>query len=486
MGLESNEEAPMYRSSPDALKSLTDDWFESQFRPLLGGPAIDGPIALTAFEEAVEAGVRNLMSSLVGHVLANVIEDPTLAEDAGQRARDKSERPLRNVARKEVSITMLSGNQARVTTSYYRPKPVRRGRKKTKRGKSGSGMFPVLEALGIKDRCTPALRARIAREVTAGPSMEVARERLVDRGCSLDIKSVQRISESFAEDALALRRATMNGDAPSCIDDESMDGARVLVCIDGGRIRTRKKKRGRLKQDKHRHGYFAPWREPKVMTICRIGPDGRKERPSVPIYDGTLGNYDEAFALLEMHLRALHVDDAEMVVFAADGASAIWPRVDLVIERLGLAQDRVRKVVDFVHAVGHLWEVANLKSWTDREKGRWVKAAKKVLKVGDIDRLLEMIRAIAIGRKGRRIRKKGDYFERYQNEMQYASMLEENLPIGSGVVESAIRRVVNLRLKGPGMFWKEENAEGFLQLRCYLVSGRWDRLTSAVSVFTGL
>ena len=48
------------------------------------------------------------------------------------------------------------------------------------------------------------------------------------------------------------------------------------------------------------------------------------------------------------------------------------------------------------------------------------------------------------------------------------------LPLGSGAVESAIRRVINLRLKGNGMFWTEENAESMLQIRCQLLGTEWD------------
>lgn len=42
-----------------------------------------------------------------------------------------------------------------------------------------------------------------------------------------------------------------------------------------------------------------------------------------------------------------------------------------------------------------------------------------------------------------------------------------------GAIESAIRRVINLRLKGNGVYWKEENAEGMLVLRAAALTGRW-------------
>jgi hypothetical protein len=45
---------------------------------------------------------------------------------------------------------------------------------------------------------------------------------------------------------------------------------------------------------------------------------------------------------------------------------------------------------------------------------------------------------------------------------------------GSCTDVSCIRRVVNLRMKCPSNFWKEENAEGFLHLRSLYKSGRCD------------
>jgi len=45
------------------------------------------------------------------------------------------------------------------------------------------------------------------------------------------------------------------------------------------------------------------------------------------------------------------------------------------------------------------------------------------------------------------------------------SFRRRRLPVGSGAIESAIRRVINLRMKGNSIFWKQENAEGMLLLR---------------------
>jgi hypothetical protein len=69
-----------------------------------------------------------------------------------------------------------------------------------------------------------------------------------------------------------------------------------------------------------------------------------------------------------------------------------------------------------------------------------------------------------------------NYFVKNKERMRYARFKKLSLPIGSGAVESCIRRVVNLRMKGPCIFWREENAEGFLHMRAYFKSGRWDEM----------
>ena len=53
-------------------------------------------------------------------------------------------------------------------------------------------------------------------------------------------------------------------------------------------------------------------------------------------------------------------------------------------------------------------------------------------------------------------------------------------PIGSGAIESAIRPVLNLRLKGAGMFWQKSSAEAVLLLRAYYKAGRWKCLENQV------
>jgi len=58
------------------------------------------------------------------------------------------------------------------------------------------------------------------------------------------------------------------------------------------------------------------------------------------------------------------------------------------------------------------------------------------------------------------------------SRFQYKTFCDSGLPTGSGTVESAIRRVINLRIKGTGLFWKREHAENIIFLRSLVLTGK--------------
>ncbi len=81
--------------------------------------------------------------------------------------------------------------------------------------------------------------------------------------------------------------------------------------------------------------------------------------------------------------------------------------------------------------------------------------------------------------------KEAAYWFRNRDRLRYGALREAGLPIGSGAVESAVRRVVNLRMKSASILWTEEHAEGVLHLRAYAKAGRWDELETIVLNQTG-
>src|SRR5262249_54067733 len=65
------------------------------------------------------------------------------------------------------------------------------------------------------------------------------------------------------------------------------------------------------------------------------------------------------------------------------------------------------------------------------------------------------------------------YLEKRVAQMQYPTFQAEGWPIGSGMVESANKLVVEARLKGAGMHWSRESVNPLLALRNAVCNDRW-------------
>jgi hypothetical protein len=326
--------------------------------------------------------------------------------------------------------------------------------------------------LGIHDHCTPGLASEVSLTTVVMSSFEEAETALADRGICLDVSTIRNITVRFA----ARSKAVQQGESYEF--GETVDGRRVVISTDGGRIRIRKNKRG-PKTKKGRNRYSTDWREPKLLIIYVVNDEGRMERKFCPFIDGTMKGPDAVFGLLRFYLSKLKLSTADQILFVADGARWIWRRVPQLLEDLGVQLKRAYELVDFYHAVEHLGKVAACrKSWSSGERTKWVKKHKKLLRAGKIRQVTEAIKTLCRGRSSKEFRRERDYFLRNQDRMNYHTIEGMELPIGSGAMESAIRRVVNLRLKGPAIYWNVGTAEAMLTLRSYFKAGRWNMLKS--------
>ena len=66
------------------------------------------------------------------------------------------------------------------------------------------------------------------------------------------------------------------------------------------------------------------------------------------------------------------------------------------------------------------------------------------------------------------------YFTRHKTRCHYAQLKAQNKPIGSGVVESACKTVVQMRLKRSGQHWNDDGGQAILTFRAMLLSKRLD------------
>lgn len=324
--------------------------------------------------------------------------------------------------------------------------------------------------LGVYDHFTPGLASEVCLISAIVASFEEACRVMRDRGVDIAAKKICEMARRYARRAEFAKR---NSSMPTT---ESLAERRVVVSTDGGRIRIRKKKRG-PKTEKGRHRYTTKWREPKLLIVYTVNENGEKDASFLPVIEGTMKGPDAVFGLIKFYLKQLAITQAEKILFVADGARWIWNRVPELVKELGIRAAQFYSLVDFFHAVEHLVKIADLRTgWKRSERNDWVKKHRRLLLRGKIGEVIDSIRGICRGRKSKKLTTEKNYFVRNRSRMMYAMISSIGLPIGSGAMESAIRRVVNLRLKGASTYWLEETAEAMILLRSFYKSGRWDEL----------
>ena len=441
------------------IQAVLDELHQMQQTPRL----VTSPEELEALEREIRQGTDRLGSLLVGYHLQQTLDSPALQAEQDLLVSHWP-KPLKSDGKVQVRIRTAQGHTVAVWTTYYRRKGQRRA------GKRSAGVYAGLVLLGIYDRCTPALAAEVSLFAAMLGSLQEAQDVLAARGVELDTKTVRTIAYRYAA------RARLEQQVNNAAFEDSVAGRRVVISSDGGRMRLREIKRG-PKTTKGRRRYTGAWREPKVLIVYVVDAEGKREASFAPFIDATLKGPDAVFALLRSYLQRLEITQADQVLFIADGAPWIWKRVPLLVQALGLAVEQVHELLDFYHAVQHLGQVAALrKDWSAKARARWRTQQRRLLLQGQVEQVIIAVRDLCRGRNSKAIRKHREYFIKNQSRMAYAQLMALKLPIGSGAIESTVRRVVNLRLKGPSLFWCRASAEAILLLRSYYKAGRWNML----------
>jgi hypothetical protein len=435
------------------------------------------PASFAAVEREVHDQARQQADLYVAGLLAKSSLLPEMAEHIDKVTGD-AEVPLRPAEKKKrpLVVRLMGGLAITVMTLYCAP----RGRSGKGRGPEGSGLYPELAAYRISEGSSPNVQSEVGRQVAQLP-IEQARAELGRRGLDLDEKAVRRIAGELGAQMLATRTRDLlrfrTGELPA---GDEFAGKRVAVGIDGGRVRIRTLvEKILVKGKKKRRKFRIEWREPKVVILFETDEKGRMVKGSRPVIDGTLQGPDALIELVAFHLHRLGAAKAKLVTFAADGAPWIWARLDWVIAQVKLDPTRVVEVLDWCHGVHHLSQGLAALDLTEDQRKEDYNRLRGLLKEGKSKAVLAELEELAadqpedspVWREIRYLRKHSD-----AGRLRYDCFRCRGVPLGSGAIESTIRRVINLRLKGNGIYWTEENAEAVFQLRAAVVSGRWEEI----------
>jgi hypothetical protein len=454
--------------------------------------------------EKIEREVTSLFAEGQGLFLAGLLAANRASKarvQKAQQARLDYVIALRSGQQRPIQIRLAMGFKCQVTTTYCQPKSM-------DYSKLIPGLDIDLSVYGFQDGVSPGLVSKVTRAVALSPSLDQAYQELERDGCQLTRSVMDRLVTRTGEEFLTVRERMLelfeSGKMP---EGTEFAGQKVSIQIDGGRTRTRSKltaicpaknlgkkqsevtgqeSLGRAKEKRRKGSFQADWREPKVFTIYVHDSHGRKHKKFREVIDGSFADADYIERLIAMQIYRQGAHRASSITLVSDGAAWIWGRIDSILKAAQVrVQTQIYRVLDVYHACENLSKglkalgAAALGTGEDQidfrgqrsrlRDGHWKEVSstlEDVLRERGEDRVADAAE----------VRRVVDYLRRHgeAGHLDYPSFSLLGLPLGSGAIESTIRRVVNLRMKGNGVFWRLPKAECMLVLRGSILSDRWD------------
>jgi hypothetical protein len=219
------------------------------------------------------------------------------------------------------------------------------------------------------------------------------------------------------------------------------------------------------------------WKEVKVGIISRIMNKTTKKGKEISVtvrrrLTAVLGDISELQSRLWLTSLKEGILNAETIVWLSDGGSGFWGLFSNIYSNCA------QGILDFYHAAQNLWKGAKAMFDGRTKKARdWFEKSRHNLRVGKSEKVLNEIETNSKkleGESSKIAKNLLTYLKKHKNHIEYDKYKDSGLPIGSGMVESACKWLIQQRFKCVGMRWSEDGFNHLLHLRLLWVNGEYD------------
>jgi hypothetical protein len=480
-------------TSPDQMLGMFLGEMSRNFSPWIERLKQD-PQSLSQIEQEVAGTCARGAGMIVVGLMAVVHATEQFTQSAEQ-TRKQFAYPLSRGRERRLSVQMLGGFVIWLTSTYCAP-----GRGLFRKSRpDAKGLYVELAQFGLTEGISPEVESRVARQAALCPSMTLAKQQLAREGLDYHTSIVRRMALQTGENLLCLRTdQILQWRAGKLRSTGELKGKRVSVQIDGGRTRIRSELYENLKKDealdadglpledapgrsrkRPKRKFDADWREPKLVTIFEHDDQGKMVKESKCTVDVTMEGPDAIAEITAMHLFRLGAAEAQSITFVADGAPWIWDRLDAIVKAAKIPDSvKIHQVLDNCHAVHHVSLALKAMGTSSQEHLPLYREQRSLLRNGQWRKVVEVLEDLSEGKTfAKEVQTEINYLRKHgeAGRLSYTHYRALGIPLGSGSVESSIRRVINLRLKSNAMYWRQANAESMMQLRALVITDRWDQ-----------
>jgi len=318
-------------------------------------------------------------------------------------------------------------------------------------------MRPFSLSSGVSCRMCSGPLERAIVDFGADSSFEKASKKIKEHyRIEISASIVRAVTQKHARAMAQTKNEKMQKKPTQCIIG-SIDGVMVPIV----EIDTEKYK------GDARKARSAVWKESRLALACKKGSVS-------PIYAATMGSADDAGDKLDQCVQQTGMDEKTNIHIVADGAPWIEEQVE---SKFG---DQANFLIDFFHVSQYLADAS--KCCCPENHKEWLENSQTNMKESNTEEVTSLLKThlekCPTG-EDCPARKCLNYLERRITHLDYKFAIEQDLPIGSGAIESGNRHVIQQRLKIPGAWWKRENAQAMLDLRTLRANGDWDSYWSS-------
>jgi len=169
---------------------------------------------------------------------------------------------------------------------------------------------------------------------------------------------------------------------------------------------------------------------------------------------------------------------AKQVIFLGDGASWLTKCREEYFSK-------AIQILDWFHAVEHLWETAEKIFGDNKEKSKkWAEPLQSLLWEGKVQEVIKQLTQMADKMKKHQTELYGlhGYYVSHAEYMRYDEYRKNGWYIGSGAIESANKYIVAQRLKQSGMIWSKIGADAMIWARCKYFEGDWNEYWNKIKM----
>ena len=142
---------------------------------------------------------------------------------------------------------------------------------------------------------------------------------------------------------------------------------------------------------------------------------------------------------------------------------------------MGVPDERIVETLDYYHASQYVHQLVDAMPArvSTKQRAKYLARFKDLLWNGGSGHIVAECRAL-FKKPNQLVTRSINYLEKHENKTRYMDYEKQKLMCGSGIIESGIRRIINLRFKNAATFWDKKTVEKLYCLRGVLLSKRWD------------